>query len=100
MSKIIYERIFNRLIQLGIDPQNPPEYAKSRSKGFMDLNFDLLHKTTDCMEIALSHNFEQSGDLVPDPDMQIRVYPATKMAEALTYQDQFGYRECTRSTGR
>jgi uncharacterized protein YqiB (DUF1249 family) len=100
MSKTIYERIFKRLIQLGIDPQNPPEYAKSRSKGFMDLNLDLLYKTTDCMGIALAHYFEQHGDLVPDPDMQIRVYPATKMAEALTYQDQFGYREVYPQPGK
>jgi uncharacterized protein YqiB (DUF1249 family) len=93
MRTTIYERIFKCLVELGIDPYNPPEYGKSQPEGFMDLNLDVLHKTTDCVEIALSHYFEQHSDLVPDPDMQIRIYPATKTAEASTYQDQFGYRE-------
>jgi uncharacterized protein len=100
MHKSIYERIFDRLVQLGIDPHNPPEYAKSRSEGFMDLNLDFLHKATDCVEIALAHYFEMNSDPVPDPDMQIRTYPATKMAEALTYQDQFGYREVYPEPGK
>jgi Uncharacterized protein conserved in bacteria len=50
--------------------------------------------------LALAHYFELAGDLVPDPDMQIWVYPSTKMAEALTYQDQFGYREVYPEPGK
>jgi hypothetical protein len=48
----------------------------------------------------LARYFEITGDLVPDPDTQIRVYPATKMAEALIYQDQFGYREVYPEPGK
>ena len=41
---------------------------------------------------SLTHYFEQNGDLCPDPDMEIRVFPKEKIAEALSYQDSFGYR--------
>jgi len=43
----------------------------------------------------LSHLYEQHGDLVPDPDMEIRVYldDDWPRAEALTYQDTYGYQE-------
>ena len=89
----IYERIFERLEKLGIDPRNIPEYAKSKSGGYMDLNLDRLYVESDHTIIALSHYSEQEGDLVPDPDMQVRIYPDTKMAEALTYQDTYTYTE-------
>jgi uncharacterized protein YqiB (DUF1249 family) len=93
MSKTIYERIYERLEALGIDPAHLPESAKSKAPGFMDLNLDRLETTRDSVIIALSHYFQQHGDLVPDPDMQIRILPAVRMAEALTYQDTYSYRE-------
>ena len=33
-----------------------------------------------------------SGNMIAGPDMEIAIYPEMKMAEALTYQDSFGYR--------
>jgi hypothetical protein len=89
MSKTIYERIYERLEAPRIDPAHLPESAKSKAPGFMDLNLDRLETTQDSVIIALSHYFQQHGDLVSDPDMQIRILPAARMAEALTYQDQF-----------
>jgi hypothetical protein len=58
----------------------------------MDLSFEILSKGTDQFICAMAHCFEQNGDLVPDPDMEIRVVPSIQMIEALTYQDQFGFR--------
>jgi uncharacterized protein YqiB (DUF1249 family) len=93
MGKTIYERIYERLEALGIDPARLPESAKSKASGFMDLNLDTLETTQETVVIALSHCFQQHGDLVPDPDMQIRIYPSRRIAEALTFQDTYGYRE-------
>ena len=42
---------------------------------------------------SLAHYYKQGGDLIPDPDMEIKVFPEFEMAEALTYQDSFGYRK-------
>ena len=34
-----------------------------------------------------------SGDMIPDPDMEIGVYRDWEMAEALTYQDMYQYND-------
>jgi uncharacterized protein YqiB (DUF1249 family) len=51
--------------------------------------------------IALSHYYRhQSGDMIPDPDMEIAIYPEIEMAEALTYQDTFGFQAVYPSPGK
>lgn len=53
----------------------------------MDLSIDFIRKTDDgAYIIAMAHNYIQNGDVMADPDMEIKIYPETKMAEALTYQ--------------
>jgi len=67
--------------------------SQLKSAGMMDLHFDFLEKDSDGNYIiALSHYFKQGGDMVPDPDMQIKIIPKMKVAEAMHYQDQFGYK--------
>jgi uncharacterized protein YqiB (DUF1249 family) len=100
MNKTIYEKIYERLEALGIDPALLPESAKSKVSGFMDLNLDTLETTQDTVVIALSHCFQQHGDLVPDPDMQIRIYPGRRIAEALTFQDTYSYQEVYPEPGK
>ncbi len=70
------------------------EYSKSTSSGFMDLNLDLLEKRGNVFTIALSHYYKHpSGDMIPDPDMTMRVDTAAQTVEALTYQDIYRYDE-------
>ena len=70
------------------------ESGKSIAAGFMDLHFDNLGKDkTGAHQIALAHYFEQNGDLVPDPDMQVRVNTEMKTAEALTFQNMYVYQQ-------
>jgi hypothetical protein len=86
--------IFDKLTQLGLfrlEEQgsfNSNESVHLKSGGFMDLVIEKLGKD----HYSFTHYFEQNGDLCPDPDMEIHVFPEMKMAEALTIQDQFGYR--------
>lgn len=88
--KNIYERIWDKLEKILGDLTAFPEYRKFKAQGFMDLGFDNLGGN----RIALSHYYEDSsGDMIPDPDMEILLYPDRKMAEALTYNDSFLYRE-------
>ena len=70
-----------------------PEYAKSKVPGFMDLNLDLLSRNDEIITVALSHYYEQNGDLIPDPDMVIRIDTKIEAVEALTFQDTYTYRE-------
>jgi len=88
MSTDIYNRNFDKLEKLGIiDLINTrKEAAKSKCDGFMDLHFDRLYEEDGTVIIALAHYFKQNGDLCSDPDMQIRVHPEQRTAEALTFQ--------------
>jgi uncharacterized protein YqiB (DUF1249 family) len=96
-----YSTIYKKLMQIIPDLIKHIEAGKDSGKsvkdpkgGLMDLNFDYLGKDKKGNYlIALSHLFEQNGDMVPDPDMQIRILPEMEMAEAMTFQDQYGYQE-------
>ena len=71
-----------------------PEYSKSTVSGYMDLHLDYLEKNGGVYKIALSHYYKHpSGDMIPDPDMTIRVDTAAQTIEALTYQDIYRYDE-------
>lgn len=85
---MIYERIYNKLENLGIVAliEAKVEAVKSIAPGFMDLHFDRLHEEDGAVVIALAHYFKQNGDLCSDPDMTVRVWPDRRMAEALTFQ--------------
>jgi len=82
----VYTRNYNRLIKLGIINDKGELQFKDaislESKPYMNLNLDDLGNKV----IAMAHNFEQNGDIMADPDMQIRIVPEIRMIEALTYQ--------------
>ena len=92
MKKTIYEIMYEKLVKLGIINQDGSlkfnEYLKLKSGIFMDLNIDhLSHKDDDrSIVISLAHNYVQDGDVMADPDMEIRIIPSMKMVEALTFQ--------------
>ncbi len=92
----VYERNYRAIDALigGIEHLSGLEkdfYLKLTSPGFMDLVIEKLCSTETGIIISMTHYYEQNGDLVPDPDMQIKILPELKAAEALTYQDSFGY---------
>lgn len=90
---MIFKKNYQRLKKLvpDLDTLTPGSHRKSKSNGFMDLSFEILHCDTDHFTCAMAHYFELNGDLIADPDMEIRVVPGMQMVEALAYQDQFGY---------
>jgi len=94
MRKNIHELIFAKLEKLGITSIEG-DAAKSvidPDGGMMDLNYDhLVCRKLDLgnyvsYDIAIAHNYIQNGDVMADPDMEIRIYTEIKYAEALTYQ--------------
>ena len=88
------KRIYTKLLVVIPDLWSIGEYTKSKVDGYMDLNLDVLVSTEDYRRIALSHYWKHdSGDMIPDPDMEIGVYRDWEMAEALTYQDMYSYDE-------
>jgi uncharacterized protein YqiB (DUF1249 family) len=92
-SSDIHTRIYNKLLDVVPDLLTIEESGRSKVEGFMDLNLDILHRRPDRILIALSHYWKHgSGDMIADPDMEIAVYPKQEIAEALAYQDCWGYR--------
>ena len=87
MSKSIYENNFDKMVKLGIiTAEGQPtfkEYKKMQSKNFMDLNMDVLSISNTETIISMAHNFIQEGDVMADPDMEIRIIPDKQMIEAL-----------------
>lgn len=87
-------RIYQKLLVVVPDLWEISEYAKSRVDVYMNLNLDVLIATENYRRIALSHYWKHdSGDMIPDPDMEIGVYRDWEMAEALTYQDMYQYND-------
>ena len=91
---VVYETIFKRLVTIGIiDSEGRPQFGealKLKSDGFMDLNLDLLFEEDGKYTIAMAHNYIQNGDVMADPDMEIRIIPSMKMAEALSFRQDGG----------
>lgn len=97
---MIYQKIYSELLKIidndALDLLSDAEHLKFKSNGFMDLNFDFLRidEQNRCI-IAISHYYKQNGDMIADPDMEVRIdkswNPPT--CEALTYQDTHSYQE-------
>lgn len=85
-------RIFHKLLDVVPDLMTIEGGGKSKVEGYMDLGLDILFRSPEKLVIALSHYYKHpSGDMIPDPDMEIAVFPKLEHAEALAYQDFFGY---------
>lgn len=92
----IHARIYRNLIVAlgqGDNPHQWPDAWKLEREPYQPLHVDVLERTRDHVTIALAHYYEQNGDLVPDPDMSVRLYPQHQMAEALTFQNSLVYTE-------
>lgn len=94
-----YHIIYDRLLPI-IAKLDGEQYVKLEAKGFMDLHVNRLNADYVAGKLArgtrwnyysLAHYYNQNGDMVPDPDMVVRVDPEMKMAEVWSYQDSFRY---------
>jgi uncharacterized protein YqiB (DUF1249 family) len=84
----IYNDIYQRLLAVVPDLLTIKSHGQSEVAGMMSLNLDILQRSPVKLIIALSHYYKHSsGDMIPDPDMEIAVYNDRQIAEALTYQD-------------
>ena len=86
------KQIYARLLHVIPNLRNIGTYAKVSAPGFMDLHVDILNKNGGVWRIALAHNYNSGGDVIPDPDMEVMVDFAAETAQAETYQDTYVYR--------
>ena len=100
-SEKIETQIFHKLLDVVPDLMTIQEAGRSKSDGYMDLGLDVLVRSPDRLVIALSHYYlHPSGDMIPDPDMEIEVFLKHERAQALTYQDAFGYQSIDNVEGK
>jgi hypothetical protein len=95
----VYEMIYHKLDKLtgGIEKFTASNnYIKLKSSGFMDLVIECNTKNY----ISMTHYYKQGGDLIPDPDMEIKIIPDLKMAEAMTFQDFLGFQNVYTEDGK
>jgi uncharacterized protein YqiB (DUF1249 family) len=88
LVKNIYAKIYEKLQKIGILDENgimQASYLKFHSPGLMDLSVDRLTNNT----ISLAHNGIQNGDLMCDPDVEVRINREGRMAEGLTFQNDY-----------
>jgi hypothetical protein len=86
MKKLIYQTMFDKMKKIGIlntagDINFSGNHVKVKNDPYMDLNIDVLYVKDDQIVISMAHNFVQNGDLMADPDMEIRIYPRAGMIE-------------------
>ena len=103
MALTIYETNFQKLLELcpELPHLNGGSYRFSESSGFMKLNLDVLERAGNVLRVALSHYYKhESGDMIADPDMELRIDLKTETVEALTYQDIFRYQVVSPEPGK
>jgi len=89
---------YRRLLKLAPDlverlEKGEEVYGKSQERGYEDFSMELTHKSKRGYFLALSQYYKQNGDLVPDPDMVIRLDAKQETIEALSFQDYRIYAE-------
>lgn len=94
MKKTTNETAYDKLVDLthafkGL--QTDGDAVKIQSGGFMDLSINRLYTVNGGFVISLTHYFEQNGDLVPDPHLEIFVSDATRTAWAMAIQHSTGH---------
>lgn len=97
VKRNVYVMIYDRLQKMGIIDENgimKHSYMKFVSGGLMPLSVDNLgcvaaSEGGSIQYLSLAHNGKQNGDIMRDPDMEVRIYPDTKMAEALTFKNDY-----------
>jgi uncharacterized protein YqiB (DUF1249 family) len=91
---------YKRLLALLPDVQSMEggSAVKMKAEPFMDLCIDVLWQKGTVTNISMAHYFEQNGDLVPDPDMEVMLMHVTQMALPVHFQDCRVYRQCMEGT--
>lgn len=72
-----------------IDGLRGQEHRRYTAPGFMDLVLERLYDTDGGTVYSLTHYGEQNGDMMADPDMELKVDASTGTVEPLTWQNDY-----------
>ena len=87
-----YSKLFRFCPCLANNKINNGVYGKSTVSGLwiLILTFSIL---VDYIDIAISHYYRQNGDMMPDPDILLRIFKSDSLVFPLSYQDSLTYNE-------
>lgn len=105
MNMDVFKTIYEHLHKVvpNIDQLKVGDRLRLSAPQFMDLHVEILRREGGGRTvISLAHYFEQEGDLMADPEMEVAVVPNLKLAEALSItQHALGiYREVYPQPGK
>jgi uncharacterized protein YqiB (DUF1249 family) len=88
------KRIYQKLMRIAPGFAGINKCARSVAVGYMTLQCEVLEAGREFRRVALGHYWAPpSGDVIPDPDIEIAVFLDWELAEAMTYRDAFRYEE-------
>lgn len=91
---------YKRLLALlpNMQTMEPGSAVKMKAEPFMDLCIDVIRQQGTVTQISMAHYYEQNGDLMPDPDMEVMLMHVTQMALPVHFQNAIAYRVCMEGT--
>jgi len=93
MNNKITNNNYNKLVKIiDVDTLKEKGHLKYKSEGFMDLNIDYLNGNNHIHNIAMAHNYICNGDVIPDPDVEIRIDTEKEIVDVICYQDGFTFK--------
>jgi len=81
-------KLLNSFVDLYKLNQSETTYKQIDGK----LRFQIIEKTSIEIIISIAKYREENGDMIADPEFIIKVNLDKKFVEAISYQDQFGFR--------
>ena len=79
----LYESNFVRLRRLSDDVFALPDTQVSAKANDCALHLRVVERCPYTMTLALTYEFDEQGNAIAEPDLQVRVYRDAKLAEAL-----------------
>ena len=79
-----------RMLKPFLDGLGDGTYRKYLSDDYMPLSVDFLYDSDDgCKVYSIAHNGEMNGDLMADPDMELKIDHTAGTVEPLTFQNDY-----------
>ncbi|UJG41300.1 MAG: DUF1249 domain-containing protein [Candidatus Heimdallarchaeum aukensis] len=85
----IFHKNYDLLMKLIPNVEEIEEKLILYSGNLMELHISILSRDESEMILSMGHYFLQNDDLVPDPEVVIRIDSLKKIAEVLSYKDQY-----------
>lgn len=95
MGKNRFEQNYDRLLRMlpQLADAKTGDHWRLKAPGLMDLVVEVIGEDEGTIRVSLAHYYEQNGDLMADPEMEVRVYRDARMVDALSfYMAAQGYR--------